>query len=244
MAENVIKVLVVDDQRSIRLTLSAILESRGCDVTEVEDGYRAIDAAAEDSFDLILMDIKMPGINGVQTFREIRKTSPETLVVMMTGYAVQNLVDTAIEEGALSIIYKPFEMEEVFKLVDSINKSVKILVVDDNTLIRESLAEILVNNGHEVVTASQGGEALELVKDGSFDLALMDLNLPGGDGFSIFKQIQEISPSTGVVFITGVELAGELKDTSEEVAHPVLYKPLDIQNLLTLVKRLSVGTAT
>ncbi len=136
MAENIIKVLVVDDQRSIRLTLSAILESRGCDVTEVEDGYRAIDAAADGSFDLVLMDIKMPGINGVQTFREIKKTSPETLVVMMTGYAVQDLVDTALDEGALSIIYKPFEMEAVFKLVDSISKSVKILVVDDNTLIR------------------------------------------------------------------------------------------------------------
>ena len=243
MAENIIKVLVVDDQRSIRLTLSAILESRGCDVTGVEDGYRAVDTAAEDSFDLILMDIKMPGINGVQTFREIKKTSPETLVVMMTGYAVQDLVDTALEEGALSIIYKPFEMEEVFKLVDSISKSVKILVVDDNTLIRESLTEILVNNGHEVVSASQGDEALELVNDGSFDLALIDLNLPGSDGFSIFKQLQEISPSTGVVFITGVELAGELKDASEEIAYPVLYKPLDIQNLLTLVKRLSVDTA-
>jgi DNA-binding NtrC family response regulator len=238
-----IKVLVVDDQRSIRLTLSAILESHGCDVTEVEDGYRAIDAAAEVSFDLVLMDIKMPGINGVQTFREIKKTSPGTLVVMMTDYAVQDLVDTALEEGALSVIYKPFEMEAVFKLVDSISKSLKILVVDDNTLIRESLTEILATHGHEVVSAAQGDEALEKVRHGSFDLTLMDVNLPGSDGFSIFKQIQDISPETGVVFITGVELAGELKDTSEEVSYPVLYKPLDIQNLLTLVKRLSVETA-
>ena len=243
MAENTIKVLVVDDQRSIRLTLSAILESRGCDVTEVEDGYRAIDAAAESSFDLVLMDIKMPGINGVQTFREIKKTSPGSLVVMMTGYAVQDLVDTAMEEGALSVIYKPFEMEEVFKLVDSISKSVKILVVDDNTLVRESLTGILSTHGHEVVSASQGDEAIEIVKDGSFDLVLMDLNLPGGDGFSIFKQIQEISVGTGVVFITGLELAGEFKEASEELDYPVLYKPLDMQNLLTLVKRLSMETA-
>ncbi len=243
MAENSIKVLIVDDQRSIRLTLSAILESRGCDVTEVEDGYRAIDAAGESSFDLVLMDIKMPGINGVQTFREIKKISPGSLVVMMTGYAVQDLVDTAMEEGALSVIYKPFEMEEVFKLVDSISKSVKILVVDDNTLVRESLTGILASHGHEVVSASRGEEALEIVKDGSFDLALMDLNLPGSDGFSIFKQMQEISPGTGVVFITGMELAGEFKETSEELDYPLLYKPLDVQNLLTLVKRLSVETA-
>ena len=243
MAENTIKVLIVDDQRSIRLTLSAILESRGCDMTEVEDGYRAIDAAGESSFDLVLMDIKMPGIDGVQTFREIKKISPGSLVVMMTGYAVQDLVDTAMEEGALSVIYKPFEMEEVFKLVDAISKSVKILVVDDNTLVRESLSGILSSHGHEVVSASRGEEALEIVRDGSFDLALMDLNLPGSDGFSIFKQMQEISSRTGVVFITGMELAGEFKETSEELDYPLLYKPLDVQNLLTLVKRLSVETA-
>ena len=243
MAENMIKVLVVDDQRSIRLTLSAILESHGCDVTEAEDGFRAIDAAAESSFDLVLMDIKMPGINGVQTFREIKKTNPGSLVVMMTGYAVQDLVDTAMEEGALCVIYKPFEMEEIFKLVDSISRSVKILVVDDNLLIRETLTEILAAHGHEVLSASRGSEALEIIKDGSFDLALMDLNLPGSDGFSVFKQIQEISPNTGVVFITGVELEGELKETSEEINYPLLYKPLDIQNLLTLVKRISVETA-
>ena len=243
MAENAIKVLVVDDQRSIRLTLSAILESRGCEVTEAEDGYRAIDAAVVGSFDLILMDIKMPGINGVQTFREIKKTSPGSMVVMMTGYAVQDLVDTALEEGAPSVIYKPFEMEEVFKLVDSISKSVRILVVDDHTLIRESLSEILAMHGHDVVSASDGSEALELFKDRAFDLVLMDLNLPGSDGFSIFKQIQEITPSTSVVFITGVELEGALKERSEEIEYPLLYKPLDIQIILTLVKRLSVETA-
>ncbi|MDZ4231041.1 MAG: response regulator, partial [Dehalococcoidales bacterium] len=64
------RVLIVDDMRGIRLTLGGILEDRGCDVAVVDDGYRAIDAVRQNHFDIIFMDIKMPGINGVETFME------------------------------------------------------------------------------------------------------------------------------------------------------------------------------
>ena len=70
------KILVVDDMKGMRLTLAVTIEEMGYDVTGVEDGYQAIDAVKKAHFDLIFMDIKMPGINGVQTFREVKKISP------------------------------------------------------------------------------------------------------------------------------------------------------------------------
>ncbi len=97
MTNNKPKVLVVDDQKSMRMTLAAIIEDHGYDVTEVEDGYRAIEALEQVPFDLVFMDIKMPGINGVQTFREIKKINPKSVVVMMTGYAVEDLVKEALD---------------------------------------------------------------------------------------------------------------------------------------------------
>ena len=105
MAEPTPKILVVDDQRGMRLTLSGVIEDKGYDVTGVEDGYQAIDAASKTLFDVIFMDIKMPGINGVQTFREIKKISPSSVVVMMTGFAVEDLVKEALDEGAFSVVY-------------------------------------------------------------------------------------------------------------------------------------------
>ena len=126
MADNKPKILVVDDQRGIRLTLSAIMEGQGYDVTQVEDGYQAIEAVTNTAFDLVFLDIKMPGINGVQSYREIKKLSPGSAVVMMTGFSVEDLVREALEEGANSVIYKPFQVEKVLRLVESYSKPASV----------------------------------------------------------------------------------------------------------------------
>jgi two-component system response regulator HydG len=112
-------VLVVDDVKSIRLTLGGILGDEGYNVVLAEDGYQAIDAAKETPFDLVFMDIKMPGINGVQTFREIKKINPEAVVIMMTAYSVEDLIKEALEEGAYAVVYKPFDIEKIVSIIDS-----------------------------------------------------------------------------------------------------------------------------
>lgn len=178
MGDNKPKILVVDDMRNMRLTLSGIIEDRGCDVTAAGDGYQAIDAASATRFDLIFMDIKMPGINGVQTFREIKKISPGSVVVMMTGFAVDELVNAALEEGAFSVIYKPFDIEKVISLVESVVKTVLILVVDDGSLDRKVLREILSREGYRTAEAGDGRQALQMVKDRHYDIIFMDISLP------------------------------------------------------------------
>jgi DNA-binding NtrC family response regulator len=112
-------ILVVDDLRSIRLTLGGILEDEGYNVVLAENGYQAIEAAKQTPFDLIFMDIKMPGINGVQTFREVKKINPEAVVIMMTAYSVEDLVKEALEEGAYAVVYKPFDIEKIVSIIES-----------------------------------------------------------------------------------------------------------------------------
>jgi len=118
-------ILVVDDLRSMRLTLGGILEDEGHNIVIVEDGYLAIEEVRKTHFDVIFMDIKMPGINGVQTFREVKKIDPKTVVIMMTAYPVEDLVKRAVSEGAYTCIYKPFDMEKVIALVEAIAKEKK-----------------------------------------------------------------------------------------------------------------------
>jgi len=112
-------ILVVDDLRSIRLTLGGILEDEGYNVVLAENGYQAIEMAKQTPFDLIFMDIKMPGINGVQTFREIKKVNPQAVVIMMTAYSVEDLIKEALEEGAYAVVYKPFDIEKILSLIES-----------------------------------------------------------------------------------------------------------------------------
>ena len=115
-------ILVVDDLKSIRLTLGSILEDEGHNVVLAENGYQAIEAAKQIPFDLIFMDIKMPGINGVQTFREVKKINPRAAVIMMTAYSEEEVIRRAISRGAYTCIYKPFDVEKLMTVVGEISQ--------------------------------------------------------------------------------------------------------------------------
>jgi two-component system response regulator HydG len=113
-------VLIVDDNISLCKTTSFVLGRKGYDVTTAGDGPEAIQRVKERPFDIIFLDIKMPRMNGVQTYRRIKKIRLEAAVIMMTAYAVEDLVAEALQVGAYGIVYKPLDMEKVMRLVDEI----------------------------------------------------------------------------------------------------------------------------
>ena len=112
------QILVVDDERGMRLTLSAILTTNGYLVKAVENGDEAIAAASETSFGVIFLDIIMPRINGIETLRAVKKISPSSKVIMMTGFTESELVHEAMTEGAFAVIYKPFDVRRVFSFLE------------------------------------------------------------------------------------------------------------------------------
>ena len=119
MQPNETNVLLVDDDSGIRFTLEGIIEDEGYAVRGAEDGYRAIELVKEINFHWVFMDIRMPGLNGVETYLEIKKISPESKVVMMTGFSVEALVKKALEEGVFAVLYKPLPVEQLLELLKS-----------------------------------------------------------------------------------------------------------------------------
>ena len=85
-------ILIVDDNISLCRTISFVLKHKGYAATTAKDGLEAIERVKERSFDMIFMDIKMPIMDGVETYKRIKKIRPEAMVVMMTAYAVEDLV--------------------------------------------------------------------------------------------------------------------------------------------------------
>ena len=114
-----VSILVIDDDEGMCETLSDILEVTGYKVIIANDGYQALKVAKEEKIDISLIDIKMPGINGVETFKEMKKLSPDTHVIMMTAYAVEDLIEEAIQEGVSTILYKPLNIEEILDSIES-----------------------------------------------------------------------------------------------------------------------------
>ncbi|MFC1990402.1 response regulator, partial [Chloroflexota bacterium] len=197
-------ILVVDDLRSMRITLGGILEDEGHNVVTVEDGYQAIEAVKKTHFDAIFMDIKMPGINGVQTFREVKKIDPKAAVVMMTAYSVEDLVKEALEEGAFAVVYKPFDIDKIIALIQELlGDKTLILVVDDQFGDRETLKVILEDKGYRVATAADGAEAVKMVKERHYDIIFLDIRLPDMNGVQTFEQVKEIDPDVAVIMMTG-----------------------------------------
>ncbi len=237
MAET--NILVVDDLRNIRLTLGGILEDKGHNVVTVENGYQAIEAVRETHFDVIFMDIKMPGINGVQTFREVKKIDPRAVVIMMTAYSVEDLVKEALEEGAYAVVYKPFDIDRLVAIIDELLEKTLILVVDDQFADRETLKGVLEDKGYRVATASDGAEAIEMVKSRHYDIIFLDVRLPGIDGVETFEQVKMIDPEVTVIMMTGYSEEDLVKRAVSRGAYTCIYKPFDMERVIELVEDIS-----
>ena len=107
------KILVVDDEASVLLTVVAILQQEGFDVDSAGGGEQAIQAIRSTRYDLVLTDLKMPGVDGLQVLEEVRKTSPSTVTVMMTGYGSVDSALEAVQRGAYEYLLKPTEVADL-----------------------------------------------------------------------------------------------------------------------------------
>lgn len=232
------RVLVVDDQIGMLETFTDILEDRGFSVATADDGFTAIERVKEQSFDLIFMDIKMPGINGVQTFREIKKISPKVSVIMMTAYSVEDLIEEAIEEGAYTVVYKPFDMDKIIQTIEKVLDTNLILVVDDRLEDRETFKNALESKGYRVATAKDGYDAIDLVKQGNFDIIFIDVKMPGVDGLKTFEEIHKIKPQIPVIMVTGCSVEELVKDAIDKGAYACIHKPLDMDAVLRIVEEI------
>ena len=108
-----IRVLVVDDEASVRITLVANLELEGFIVTEAVDGQEAITCLESETFDVVLSDIRMPRMNGLELLREAKKSWPDVPIILMTAFAAPGIERDAINEGAFVVLSKPFAIEDV-----------------------------------------------------------------------------------------------------------------------------------
>ena len=116
------KVLVVDDQRNMRTTLSLMLQEAGYEVSDAHDGQAACDRVAADSYDLVLTDLKMGSMDGMQVLRHVKEIAPLTEVIVMTAFGTIESAVEAIRLGAHDYIQKPFSGQE---LLVKVNKALE-----------------------------------------------------------------------------------------------------------------------
>jgi len=116
-------VLVVDDEPGMRDTLMAILELNGYRVSSAPDGDTAVTAVREGTFDVVVMDIRMPGPDGVSVLEAMGDPPPQ--VILMTAYAQEERLRAAAQANAFAIVHKPFDTRWMLKLIADASRTVK-----------------------------------------------------------------------------------------------------------------------
>jgi DNA-binding NtrC family response regulator len=131
------KILVVDDERKMCVILKGMLEERGHDVTAIEDSTKAQKLIGSQEFDLVITDLKMAPLDGLELLKATKKVSSDTEVVLMTAYASVQTAIEAMKQGAYDYIIKPFDLEEMGLLVDKIAEKRRLVI--ENRQLREDL---------------------------------------------------------------------------------------------------------
>ena len=233
-------ILIVDDNEDLLQTFAMIFKRRGFCVETAGNGTSAVDKFKEQDFDVTLMDIVMPEMNGVEAFKKMKEMQPGAPVILMTAYSDEELIQTARDEGIRQIIHKPIRIDQLIEMITKAASSQPILIIDDDADICETLTKVLKLEGHEVLTAGSGEEAVDIARERACQIAFIDVKLPHIDGLETLLRLKEVNPDLLTVMMTGFR--NEVKDALEKAqaasAITCLYKPFDPEEAANLVKKI------
>jgi len=191
------KILIVDDEQIVRESLANWLKEENYQVEAAENGPLALEKIRQYSFQVVLLDLKMPGMDGLQVLTEIKKDFPDIEVIIMTAYGAVNTAVEAIKAGAYDYIVKPFDPEEVALLIKKILEHKNLIL--ENILLRQKLEE---------------------------KYEFEDLIGKSGAMQQVFELIRNVAPTQATVLITGESGTGkELVAKAIHAISPRRYEP-------------------
>lgn len=232
------RILVVDDETNMRATLADILGDEGYLIDTATDGLSAVDMCEKQNYDVVLLDVRMPGIDGVEAFRRIHRYDESIRVVMMSAYSMDDLKRAVLDEGAIAFLSKPLDIENVIGLIQDVRET-SILVVEGDADTADQLRVSLKEQSYWVKVTSSPHDALELTEQIHFDIVLIDTQLPGMNGLELYLAIKKVSSGSVAIMVSSEEEEFErlAKEAVRQTAYTMVHKPVDMDNLSHLLKR-------
>ncbi len=232
-------ILVVDDEVDTCGNLSDILTDLGYHVETAHDGKTALEKIRQKRYDVALLDLKMPGMDGLTLYREIKKIRAGTAAIVVTAYASSSTASEALHAGAWQVVAKPIDVPNLLKLVAEALDQPLILVVDDDPDLCATVWDLLRERGYRVCVAHNEEQAAEQLSERGIRVVLIDMKLPQGDGTSVFRLVRQTNPNARTIIITGnrTEMEQLIQNVVNEGADAVCFKPFDVPNLLTVLQK-------
>lgn len=236
-----LRVLVVDDDQRMVRTICDILRVKGYEPEPAYCGEEAVEMVKTGAPGCVLMDVRMPGIDGVEALRMMKCLAPDLPVLLMSAYATGEQAEEAKRRGAFTILTKPVDFRLLLSFLSILRKEESILIVDDNPVFSTTLKDLLQARGYRVVTEREAGEVLTHLERDHPLLVLLDLKLDSSEGVSVLQEIREKYPTKPVVLMTGYreEMGGAIEKGLKIGVYSCLYKPLEIEVLIGAIEEIS-----
>jgi DNA-binding NtrC family response regulator len=234
-------ILIVEDEKNVRESLRTWLVELGCQVEVTPDGEEALKQISEKEFDLVILDLRLPGKDGLQVLKEARLKKPQLNGIIITAYPAAATMAEAMQIGAVDFLSKPINLPKLEKLIQEKTELVKlrvkpILIVDDEASMRESLRDWFLDLGYQAETACDGEEALKLIDEKNYGLLILDLKLPGQDGIEVLKKARKNHPDLRGIIITAYPSVDTAREAIKQGAIDYLPKPFELSELEKLVE--------
>jgi two-component system, NtrC family, response regulator HydG len=235
-----VRVLIVDDEPDTCENLSDILTDMGYQVDTAPDGFAALELAKQHHYDIALLDLRMPGMDGLELYRRIRETSAGTEAIVVTAYASSDTARSVLAAGACKIMSKPVDIGALLSQVAAALDTPLVLVVDDDRDLCDNLWDLLHERGYRVRLAHDIPDAEQALRQSKFHVVLIDMKLPAGDGHGVLQALRQADKEARAILITGcaAEMETKIHQALQAGADAVCYKPFDIDQLLGTVRKL------
>ena len=244
-----LKILIVDDEDSLRLSLASILELEGYEVKTAEDGFKAIELAKKEEFNILFSDIRMPGITGNETFKEIKKIKPDVIGVMMTAYALNDLIIDALNSGAFACLSKPFEIETVLSTIKDITSRPFAVVIDKEANVSQSFLNSLKNCGLNVASSEIDSSKIDFMFKHKPDILIIAINSKEDESqtLAILKKLKELFGKLPKTIIVEKEQNDSFVEEAKAIGTINFFeKNIDIKELFNILgtqkRKLNIAT--
>jgi two-component system, NtrC family, response regulator HydG len=225
------RVLIVDDDKDHAESIADLLQLRGYEVEVAFSGEQALERFRTREPEVTVMDVKLPAMNGVETFFQFRKLRPGAQVIMMTGLSVDQLIARAVEGGAAAVLHKPFAMADLLKAFSQVRPAGLLLVANHEPQFAQATADYLNANGYRAAVAPACRPALNKAISDGIDCLMLD-RMPLLAGIESFLKLREEGCSVPTILVSPYE-----HEAPEWLARErILIKPFDPALLVGAVK--------
>src|SRR5437867_391603 len=209
-------------------TLCDVLTFKGWDVTAAYSGDVAVQMAWKEPFDVVLMDIKMPGMDGVAAFKAMKEAKPDVRVILMTAYAENDRISEAQREGVIRVMSKPVDVTMLMSLLaTSVRGAHPVLLIDNDITFLKTLSDVLTLRGFRTVLAENLAQAGRLITEQRPAAILLHVHMGAMSAREAVAAVRTLSPSVSLILYSGQPSAELEIDRAlpAEWIHAYLQKP-------------------